>query len=103
MKHIFLFTGESASGKTILARITNADESTVVVHDYVLETKVGFAENINKLLSTAESYTDKCKNIIIVCTETTAKIFKLIYTEDKKMQEQYMLSILNFERVGDVK
>ena len=103
MKHIFLFTGESKTGKTILARITNADETTTVIHDFALEDKIGISENMYKVLRTAANYNDKCSNIIIVVTEITAKIFKMLYNEDKYLQENYMLSILNFERVGDVK
>lgn len=103
MKHVFLFTGESSSGKTILARITNADETTVVIHDLVLENKRGFEGQVRKVLNIAKDYTAKCKNIIIVCTKTTAEIFKVIYNDNKDLQENYMLSILNFERIGDVK
>lgn len=103
MKHIFLFTGGPQTGKTILARITNADETTTVIHEFDVERKPGFAEQINDVLKLAESYNDKCQNIIIDCTEFTAKVFKVIYNDDKKLQERYKLSILNFERVGDVK
>lgn len=103
MKHIFLFNGEAQTGKTTLARIANADETTVVIHELAIENKRGFAEQINDVLKTAESYNDKCQNIIIDCTEITAKIFKVVYNDDKKLQERYRLSILNFERVGDVK
>lgn len=102
MKHIFLFTGESKTGKTTLARITNADETTTVIHEFSVEKKIGFEQQIKDALKLAESYNDKCKNIIIDCTELTARIFELVYTENKSMQENYMLSILSFKRVGEI-